>query len=54
MKSLEQLLAPHGFARVHKSFIVAGDKLALIHRNKIEFDGFQVPVGREFQEQQRP
>lgn len=48
MKSLEQLLEPHGFARVHKSFIVAQDKLPLIHRNKIEFDGFQVPVGRRF------
>ncbi len=48
MKSLEQLLAPHGFVRVHKSFIVAGDKLSLRHRNKIEFDGFQVPVGRKF------
>ena len=48
MKNLEQLLAPHGFARVHKSFIVAEDKLPLMHRNKIEFDGFQVPVGRRF------
>lgn len=48
MSSLTPLLAPHGFARVHKSFIVAQDKLPLMHRNKIEFDGFQVPVGRRF------
>ncbi len=48
MKNLEQLLAPHGFVRVHKSFIVAPDKLAFLHRSRIEFDGFQVPVGRKF------
>ncbi len=48
MKKLEQLLAPHGFARVHKSFIVAQGKLPLMHRHRIEFEGFQVPVGRRF------
>lgn len=48
MRHLETLLEPHGFVRVHKSFIVAPGKLALLHRQKIEFDGFQVPVGRRF------
>lgn len=48
MKNLELLLTPHGFVRVHKSFIVAGDKLPLIHRNRIDFQGFQIPVGRRY------
>ena len=48
MKNLEQLLAPHGFARVHKSFIVVQEKLPLMHRGRIEFEGFQVPVGRRY------
>jgi len=48
MKNLEQLLEPQGFVRVHKSFIVAAEKLALMHRNKIEFEGFLIPVGRRF------
>lgn len=53
MKRLELLLAPFGFCRVHKSFIVAQDKLPLIYRNRIEFDGFQVPVGRRFKPNKR-
>lgn len=53
MKNLEQLLTPHGFVRVHKSFIVAANRLPLIHRQKIEFDGFQIPVGRRFRGFQR-
>ncbi len=48
MKNMENILAPYGFVRVHKSFIVAKDKLNLLHRNKIEFDDFQVPVGRKY------
>lgn len=48
MKNLEILLTPLGFFRVHKSFIVAQDKLGLIFRNRIEFNGYQIPVGRRF------
>lgn len=48
MKTLENLLAPAGFVRVHKSFIVAREKLAYLSRQKIEFGDFQIPVGRRF------
>lgn len=48
IKQLAELLRPHGFVRVHKSFIVSGEKVAHIHRNRIEFDGFQIPVGRRY------
>jgi DNA-binding LytR/AlgR family response regulator len=51
MSHLATLLAPSGFVRVHKSFIVSEEKLVYLHRQKIEFDGFQVPVGRSYREQ---
>lgn len=51
MRDLATLLAPSGFVRVHKSFIVSEKKLAYLHRNKIEFDGFQIPVGRSYRGQ---
>jgi DNA-binding LytR/AlgR family response regulator len=48
MRSLAQVLVPFGFVQVHKSLIVAGDKLALTHRNQIEFGGVVIPVGRRY------
>lgn len=48
MKTIETILAPHGFVRVHKSFIVSQDKAKLLHKNKIEFDEIQIPVGRKY------
>ena len=47
---LDRLPTEH-FVRVHKSFIVAKTKLTLIYRNKIEFDGFQIPIGRRFKDE---
>ena len=51
MHALETLLTHLGLVRVHKSFIVARDKLAYCSRYKIEFDGFQIPVGRTYRAQ---
>lgn len=48
MKNLENSLGSAGFVRVHKSFIVARDKLAFLNRQKIEFGDFQIPVGRRY------
>ncbi len=51
MRDLAALLASSGFVRVHKSFIVSEEKLVYLHRQKIEFDGFQIPVGRTYKVQ---
>lgn len=50
IKAMLERLPAEQFVRVHKSFIVAKSKLTLITRNKIEFDGFQIPVGRRFKD----
>jgi DNA-binding LytR/AlgR family response regulator len=34
--------------RVHKSFIVAKEKIKLVYKGKIEFDNITVPVGRNY------
>ncbi len=51
IKIIESLLPESLFIRVHKSFIVAKDKIKSIHRNKIEFDNIQIPVGRSFKKE---
>ena len=50
VKAMAERLPTELFVRVHKSFIVAKSKLTFIYRNKIEFDGFQIPIGRRFKE----
>jgi DNA-binding LytR/AlgR family response regulator len=48
MKEIGELLGTAGFMRVHKSFIVAKDKISSYGNNKIEFGGFEIPVGRKY------
>ncbi len=48
MKEIEELLGVTDFMRVHKSFVVAKDKINFYSGNKIEFMGFEVPVGRKY------
>jgi len=48
MKEMEELLGIAGFLRVHKSFIISKNKARFFTTNKIEFDNFEIPVGRKF------
>jgi DNA-binding LytR/AlgR family response regulator len=48
MKEIEELLGAYEFMRVHKSFIIARDKMSFYGGNKIEFGGFEIPVGRKY------
>lgn len=51
MKEIEELLGSRDFIRVHKSFVVARDKISAYASNRIEFNGFEVPVGRKYKNQ---
>lgn len=53
IKSMFACLPEEQFVRVHKSFIVSKTKLNAISNNKIEFDGFQIPIGRKFKESKK-
>ena len=44
MRALEEMLAPAGFLRVHRSFIVNLARTRIIERNSIIMDGRAIPV----------
>ncbi|MEP7165367.1 MAG: LytTR family DNA-binding domain-containing protein [Ferruginibacter sp.] len=48
MKEMEELLGAAGFFRVHKSFILAKSKARFFTVTKIEFENFEIPVGRKY------
>ena len=47
---IESLLAKNNFIRVHRSFIVAKDKIDAFTAADIEINGKQIPVGRSYKE----
>ncbi len=47
---LEKLLPGNNFLRVHKSYIVALDKIENIERNVIKISDQRIPVGKNYQE----
>lgn len=51
MKQLEEILPPNRFIRVHKSYIVALDKINAIERQEIYINDRIIPIGITYQEQ---
>jgi DNA-binding LytR/AlgR family response regulator len=47
-KKLEEMLPPRQFIRVHKSFIVAVDKIDSVERNRIKIADRLIPVSETF------
>ncbi|MDX1908919.1 MAG: LytTR family DNA-binding domain-containing protein [Bacteroidia bacterium] len=50
MKNMEELLPADRFARTHKSFIVALDKIDSLYGNIVEVRGREVPIGKSYKE----
>lgn len=48
ISSMEDLLSPPQFLRVHKSFIIATAKIDLIEGNRIKIGDHQIPVGQTY------
>jgi DNA-binding LytR/AlgR family response regulator len=51
VKSMQQLFPDTQFIRVHKSFIVAKDKIRRIEKNRIVIGDHQIPIGRNYKEE---
>lgn len=51
MKSFESSLPSDRFMRVHKSYLIALDKIDFVERNKIKIDQEMIPIGATYQEQ---
>lgn len=50
MKQLEEILPPNRFVRVHKSYIIALDKINSIERQEITIKDRIIPIGITYQE----
>jgi len=48
ISALEDLLSRDDFLRVHKSFIVALNKIKLIEGNRIQIDSHKIPIGQTY------
>lgn len=46
MKNMEQILVPHQFMRIHKSYIVSLSKVDAIVGNMLEVNSVEIPIGR--------
>jgi DNA-binding LytR/AlgR family response regulator len=50
LKALDEKLPEHRFMRVHRSYIVALDKISTITNNHIIFDKVNIPVGSQYKD----
>jgi DNA-binding LytR/AlgR family response regulator len=50
MKSIEEKLPSHDFIRVHRSFIVAFDKIDFIHKSFISIKGKEIPLSDHYKD----
>lgn len=51
LKRLEKLLPQNRFMRVHKSYIVAIDKIYNIEKNTIKINNFKIPISETYKKQ---
>ncbi|MGN7887610.1 LytR/AlgR family response regulator transcription factor [Dyadobacter sp. 22481] len=51
VKAMLDIFPPARFLRVHKSFIVAIDKIRRIERNRIIWGSYHIPIGRSYREE---
>jgi len=48
---IEEILSKNNFLRIHRSFIVAKDKIEALSATDVEINGKQLPIGRSYKEQ---
>jgi len=48
---IEELLTKNNFLRIHRSFIVAKDKIDAFSATDIEINGKQIPIGRSYKDE---
>lgn len=48
MKAMEEKLSGHRFARIHKSYIVAADKIVAIKRDLVNLSKIELPVSETY------
>ncbi|MCB9230060.1 MAG: response regulator transcription factor [Bacteroidia bacterium] len=51
LKSLEEVFEPGKFMRVHRSFIIALDKIEVVFGNRIVIGETEIPIGKSYKEE---
>jgi len=51
LKDIEKVLPPHKFFRIHRSYIVAVDKILAIHASELEVPEATLPIGKTFKDE---
>jgi len=51
LKEIEQMLPPHKFFRIHRSYIVAVDKITAIHASELQVADSTLPIGKTFKDE---
>jgi DNA-binding LytR/AlgR family response regulator len=50
LNQIEEILTPYSFLRIHRSFLVAKDKIDAFTASDIEINKNQLPIGRNYKE----
>jgi DNA-binding LytR/AlgR family response regulator len=50
MKILEEKLAPHGFLRIHKSYIISSKRIVSIQRGVVQLESIELPLSEGYRE----
>jgi len=50
LSAIEELLSRNNFIRIHRSFIVAKDKISAFTATDVEINNKQIPIGRSYKE----
>ncbi|THU41144.1 response regulator transcription factor [Niastella caeni] len=50
LQQIEEMLAKNGFLRIHRSFLVAKNKIDAFSATDVEINGKQIPIGRSYKE----
>jgi DNA-binding LytR/AlgR family response regulator len=50
LSKVEQLLSDNNFIRVHRSFLVAVEKIEALRTTEVEINNKQIPIGRSYKE----
>jgi DNA-binding LytR/AlgR family response regulator len=50
LKHLEEQLAPNGFIRIHKSYLVDSGKVQMLEGNALHINGEKLPIGASYKE----
>lgn len=48
LKAIQELLPESRFVRIHRSYIVAFDRIRFIQKNTIHLDGYTLPIGDKY------